>query len=185
MKIYTRTGDAGDSSLLSGRRIGKNDLRLKAYGDIDELNALLGVVVADLNGQKTPDPETKKILESIQNSLFNVGSQLACDDEKLRPKLPTISDKEVTDLEHEIDRMEVVLPPLKNFILPGGSSLAARVHVARTVARRAERQMVELHAIVAQEVILIRYINRLSDFLFVLARYLNHQVGGTERLWTK
>jgi cob(I)alamin adenosyltransferase len=184
MKIYTRTGDTGESSLLSGRRIEKNDPRLHAYGDVDELNALLGLL-ASPSPASPLDAESTATLERIQNQLFNLGSQLACDDEKLRARLPAIAEKDVEHLEREIDRMEVGLPPLKNFILPGGCRAAAQAHVARTVARRAERRIVELNTLNRQEPILIRYINRLSDYLFVLARHLNQNAGVLDRPWSK
>jgi len=167
MKIYTRTGDSGTTSLVGGTRVSKNSPRLNAYGTVDELNSHLGLLAADA---LTPD-DVRSQITMIQNTLFNLGAQLATEpDSKYRP--PHITPQHIADLESLIDTLTESLPQQKNFILPGGTTVAAQAHIARTVARRAERLILDITPAVDPEA--LRYINRLSDYLFTLARYLNH-----------
>lgn len=230
--IYTRTGDKGKTSLIGGARVSKAHLRLDAYGTIDELNSVIGVLIAaiakdlvettsgetsgtgrgrdkDGDGSRSAGiaeaaeaAELTATLTSIQNQLFNIGSQLACENTGLRAQLPAIAPEDITTLEKRMDAYTEQLQPLKNFILPGGSQSAGFAHLARTVCRRAERLCVALDesAITTaisttggedQEVkpstidpILIQYVNRLSDYLFVLARHLNHLMGIKEPIWS-
>jgi len=179
MKIYTRTGDAGETGLFGGARVGKDDPRVEAYGTVDELNACLGVVRA--LGAST---ETDESLLQIQSDLFTLGAELAClpgKEQKLR--MSVLGDADIARLEAWIDRCESSLEPLKNFVLPGGSTRAAELHRARTVCRRAERRTLSAgrSSPVRPEVVV--YLNRLSDLLFVLARYENHQAGLSDIPW--
>lgn len=182
MKIYTKTGDAGETGLFGGDRVSKSDRRIQAYGDIDELNSILGIVMSgcDIDTLKAP-------LEKIQNTLFDAGSVLATPDlEKLFGKVSGfIAGEDIEFLEKEIDRMDTDLPVLKNFILPGGHPVAAHLQLARTVCRRAERQVVELWSkeAIPQEILI--YLNRLSDYLFVLARWVNRKKNISEPVWKK
>jgi cob(I)alamin adenosyltransferase len=183
-KIYTKTGDKGETGLFGGKRVRKDSPRIVAYGEVDELNAFIG-------GARTwnDDPEVDRILQKIQNNLFDIGAVLASPDKKrLEGKASGfIRPEDVGALEEAIDRLDQELPPLRNFILPGGSELAAQLHIARTVCRRAERSIVALaekEPGSADEEIL-RYINRLSDFLFVLARWVNFKKGAEEARWEK
>ena len=178
MKIYTRTGDDGDTSLFDGTRVRKSDSRVEAYGDVDELNACLGLVRASC-GDAAIDAE----LVRFQRDLFALGAQLADPGEKLAARVTkaVLTDGDVARLEELIDRYEADLPPLRRFILAGGSPAGATLHVARAVCRRAERRMVALEP--PADPVLLRYINRLSDLLFVLARTLNHRAGATETEW--
>lgn len=189
-KIYTRTGDEGKTSLIGGSRVSKAHLRLETYGTIDELNSVIGVVIATLT---TPEGHVslQPFLERIQSDLFDIGSHLACEDATLREKLPVIHERHVTELEAKMDEFSKSLPALKNFILPGGTLSAAHAHVARTVCRRAERLCVSFRESQnepkndhdAVEPLIIRYLNRLSDFLFVLARHLNVTAKVPEVVW--
>ncbi len=170
MKIYTKTGDDGTTGLFGGKRVLKNDIQVEAYGDVDTLNSALGVACAYAN-----DGELKPILMRLQSNLFDLGAELATDDSKAGKLATTfINETHVHELEHHIDAFEVVLPPLKRFILPGGTPLAAHLHVARSLCRQAERSMVTLSEVVTLRDVVLQYINRLSDFLFVAARYANH-----------
>ena len=182
MKIYTKTGDQGKTRLIGGAQVSKSDPRIEAYGSVDELNSCLGLALTH------PVPEKlKRELQRIQSELFNVGSQLACEDPEIGKKLPMISNVHISTLESEIDEMSSTLPELKNFIMPGGSPLGATLHLARTICRRAERltaHLLELKsgATETHELCLI-YLNRLSDYLFTAARWSNHQSGAPEILW--
>jgi cob(I)alamin adenosyltransferase len=178
VKIYTRTGDAGDTSLYGGDRRRKDDARVDAYGEVDELNAWLGLARA------TPlDPALGAELEIIQRDLFALGAQLADIGDALAPRVTkaVVDDAHVERLEQLIDRFDAELPPLRRFILAGGSPAGAALHVARTVCRRAERRIVGLEPPV--DPVLVRYVNRLSDLLFVLARVANHRAGAEETEW--
>ena len=178
MKIYTRTGDAGETSYFDGTRVRKDDPRLDTYGDVDELNAWLGLVRASgLDAAFDAD------LDRVQRDLFAVGAQLADPGEKLAARVTkaVITDDDVTRLETLIDRIDAGLPPLRRFILAGGSPAGAALHVARTICRRAERRMVALEP--AVDPVLLRYVNRLSDLLFVLARATNQRAGVPEKEW--
>ncbi len=185
-KIYTRTGDKGKTSLIGGTRVSKSHLRLETYGTVDELNSLIGVVIATID---RPEPllSLQRFLQRIQSDLFDLGSHLACEDVKLREKLPLIREDHIVELEQKMDSFSESLPCLKNFILPGGCVASAHAHVARTVCRRAERLCVALSESQTDgqdvEPVIIRYLNRLSDFLFVLARSLNRDAKSDEILW--
>lgn len=179
IKIYTKTGDDGTTGLVGGSRVKKYDPRLEAYGTVDELNALVGLIRSfDL------EPETCELLIFIQNKLFNIGSRLASDEKgnEFTAGL-TLNKDDVLVLENAIDRFEQDLPELKHFILPGGDQLVAQCHVARTVCRRAERRIVEFSETEKVDSELIKFINRLSDFLFVLARYTGAKGGIDETPW--
>ena len=178
MKIYTRTGDRGDTALFGGQRVPKDALRVEAYGTIDELNSVLGIVLADSN-----DPEIELVLKPIQSVLFDLGADLATPRSALRPEIRRIEPADASGLEPLIDRLEVQLQPLKNFILPGGSPVAARLHFARTVCRRAERVCVRLSKNENIGEAAIVFLNRLSDLLFVLARYANVRANMPEIQW--
>ena len=180
MKIYTKTGDAGETGLFGGRRVSKSDLRVDAYGCVDELNAVVGVLMAYLSKKQK---STLQLLEKVQNNLFVVGSLLASDPEKPMPLFADITEVDILDLEKAIDSMEKTLPPLKNFILPGGTKPAAYAHLARTVCRRAERVVVALSLLSEVKPILITYLNRLSDYFFVLSRFVLAEKGKKEIIW--
>jgi cob(I)alamin adenosyltransferase len=179
MKIYTRTGDNGTTGLIGGSRIKKYDIRLEAYGTVDELNSYLGVV-RSLQTDQLAD----HILEKIQNKLFIIGAHLATDSSILliKQQLP-VRDGDILLLEKEMDRMNELLPELHNFILPGGNQAASFCHVARTVCRRAERLIVELTEKSELDPNLIKYTNRLSDYLFVLSRKICFDQNTPEVLW--
>jgi len=178
VKIYTRTGDAGETSLVGGSRVAKNDPLVDAYGEVDELNAWLGLVRAS-----RVDPAIDHELDRLQGDLFALGAQLADPAGKLAGRVTKaiVGDQDVARLESLIARLEADLPPLRRFILAGGTPAGAALHLARTVCRRAERRMVALTPPV--DPALLRYINRLSDLLFVLARTVNHRGGVLETEW--
>jgi cob(I)alamin adenosyltransferase len=178
VKIYTRTGDGGETSLFDGTRVRKDDARVDAYGEVDELNAWLGLVRAS-----RPDPTLDAALNVLQRDLFALGALLADPAEKIADRVTkaTLTDRDVERLERLIDQFEAGLVPLRRFILPGGGPAAAALHVARAVCRRAERRMIALKPPVAP--VLIRYVNRLSDLIFVMARVANHQAGVAEAEW--
>ena len=176
MKIYTKTGDTGETGLFGGGRVPKDDARVRAYGEVDELNAWIGFAIAI----HLPTFESN-VLEVIQRDLFSIGAELATPDaKKLRASL---DDATVGALERVIDSYDPKLKPLKNFILPGGSPKAAALHVARTVCRRAERSVVTLARSQPVNPLIIQYLNRLSDLLFVLARAVNMQTGHDDIPW--
>jgi len=181
MKIYTRAGDAGQTGLFGGPRIRKDADRLEAYGTVDELNACLGLARAE-----GPTPEMDKVLERVQNELFDVGAELATLDPAGRGTL-LIGPAHAEALEQAIDRFEESLPPLRQFVLPGGSRLAAALHVARTVCRRAERRIVTLINNAEEPVspAILVYLNRLGDLLFVLARRANDEAGCGDVPWRR
>lgn len=180
MKIYTRTGDKGETGLLGAARVRKNTLRVEAYGGVDELNACLGLV-----GAAVTDPEVRDLLVGIQQDLFALGAQLADVRKNKTKKMEkaALPEARVTALERAIDRMEEKLAPLKAFILPGGCEAGARLHLARTVCRRAERQIAALAEKENVPPVILAYANRLSDFLFVLARLVNAHAGSEEVPW--
>ncbi len=181
VRIYTRTGDKGETSLLSGKRVKKSDNRVSAYGEVDELNSCLGLVIA-----VTDIPEIKVVLTRIQNELFILGAELATEDVKNSERLTSrISEEHVRRIESEIDSYGQSLPQLKEFILPGGCLPSSALHIARAVCRRAERSIVVLadDGLVSSQV--IAYVNRLSDLLFVLARFVNCKMGWEESTWKK
>lgn len=174
MKIYTKTGDKGETSLLGGTRVSKAHQKIEAYGTVDELNAIVGMLVSS-------DDRYIEILKEIQNNLFNIGSLLATERE-VNFKLPEIVEEDITRLEKAIDEMNDFLPELRTFVLPGGNMSNAYAHMARTVCRRAERRVVVLDG---DQDIIIRYLNRLSDYFFVLGRAYLYHAGLSEDKWSK
>jgi cob(I)alamin adenosyltransferase len=176
MKIYTRTGDDGSTSLFSGERVSKTSLRVEACGTLDELNCAIGATRA-----ASPTTPAEKYLATIQHHLFSLGADLATSGK--RQRAARIKPVEITWLESEIDRIASELPPLHNFILPGGSAAAAQIHLARAVCRRAERAVVNLSQSEEISKDAVRFLNRLSDFLFILARYENFLSSITEEKW--
>lgn len=177
MKVYTRKGDSGETSLIGGTRVSKADARIDAYGTVDELNSCIGLIRDSCKAFRQEDT-----LIRIQNQLFNIGSQLASDGNN-KMILPGLEQAEVDELEQQVDKMEQELPELKNFILPGGNSTASFCHLARCVCRRAERKVVSLSQVSDVDALIINYLNRLSDYLFVLARFATKEFGGEETLW--
>ena len=179
MKIYTRTGDKGTTGLLGGERVPKDHLRIEAYGTVDELNSQLGLL-RDLTGEGR-----RVFLTGHQETLFGLGSRLASgsDADADRFKVPPITDAHVEALETAMDAMDRDLPVMRNFILPGGHPIISQAHICRTVCRRAERRVVQLADHEQVPEVLVRYLNRLSDLLFVLARHLGHELGIVETPW--
>lgn len=178
MKIYTKTGDKGQTSLIGGTRVPKHHIRIEAYGTVDELNSWMGII-----RDSVADDTTKKLIIDIQDKLFTIGSHLASDPEKSKMKLPEITDAHVAVMEAAIDEIDKVVPPMKNFVLPGGHLSVSYCHVARCVCRRAERCIIHLSETATVEDVIIRYINRLSDYLFMLSRWLTHTLGAEEIPW--
>jgi len=178
MKIYTKTGDSGDTSLLGGKRVSKSNLRIDAYGTVDELNAFLGL----LKDQEV-NRNRAAFLKTIQDRLFTIGAILATQEDAIHVKKPDLEVSDVLALELKIDQMEESLDPLKNFILPGGHPSVSYAHLARTVCRRAERRVIELHTEVPVEELIIQYLNRLSDYLFVLGRMMAKELKIQETVW--
>ena len=182
MKIYTKQGDRGQTSLVGGQKVPKHHARLQAYGDLDELNSTLGVARAQLTDSMRGKMD--ETLFKIQNQLFHLGSHLACDSDKIREKLPALHSDEISFLESEIDKHDLQLSALTQFILPGGHIAASQMHVARTVCRRAERMSTKIEDPIIQKFIL-PYLNRLSDLLYVLARRCNQIAGHKDIIWEK
>ena len=180
LKIYTKTGDKGTTSLIGGTKVPKSHLRIEAYGTVDELNSYIGLCRDVIN-----DGQSRDVLQEIQDRLFTIGSSLACDPEKeTKMKIPDLKEADIALLEKEIDRMNEILPPMKSFILPGGHATVSHIHIARCICRRAERCCVRLESEKEEiELIIIKYLNRLSDYLFVLARFISHQLGADEIPW--
>ncbi|MEO7312447.1 MAG: cob(I)yrinic acid a,c-diamide adenosyltransferase [Chitinophagaceae bacterium] len=179
-KIYTKTGDLGKTSLIGGTKVPKSHIRIEAYGTVDELNSHIGLLTDHLS-----DPPTKEMLKEIQDRLFTIGSSLACDPEKEpKMKIPDLKETDITLLEREMDRMDEVLPTMKFFILPGGHVSVSQAHICRCVCRRAERLCVNMqeHDLFVDPLV-IKYLNRLSDYLFVVSRYAGHLVGAAEIPW--
>jgi cob(I)alamin adenosyltransferase len=180
-RIYTKTGDAGETCLVGGQRVGKDEQRLECYGTVDELNSHVGMA-AELAA--TPAlQQLRSALVRIQHELFNLGSVLATLPEDVGPQQPRITDAEIAQLEGEIDRMNADLPDLRSFVLPGGTILNAQLHICRTVCRRAERLVVALDRLTGAEKVNIRYLNRLSDAFFVQSRWACSKQGAAETLW--
>jgi len=180
MKIYTKTGDKGTTSLIGGTKVSKAHLRIEAYGTVDELNSYIGLCKDLLT-----DKNSNTVLQEVQDRLFTIGSALACDPEKeTKMKIPDLKEEDITLLEREIDKMNETLPPMKSFILPGGHPTVSHIHISRCICRRAERCCVRLEAEQNEvEPIIIKYLNRLSDYLFVLARYAGHLLTVAELPW--
>ena len=179
MKIYTKTGDSGETSLFDNTRVSKADPRVDAYGEVDELNACLGAARA-----AGVDTDVAELIESLQKDLFALGARLADPSARIAPRVDkvTIDAATVQRLEQAIDRLEETLPPLRRFILPGGSPAGALLHLARTICRRAERRVIALGADVVDPMLVV-YLNRLSDLLFVVARSVNHRCAVPETEW--
>ena len=178
MKIYTKTGDGGTTALFGGKRVSKADLRIETYGTIDELNSFIGLVRDQEVNQKR-----KEELVEIQDRLFTIGSILATEPGNTKVKTPTLSEDDVQFLEQKIDIMDAALPAMRSFVLPGGHYAVSHCHVARTVCRRAERICIALGAHEAVEPLIIKYLNRLSDYLFVLSRKVSHELNAEETPW--
>ena len=176
-KIYTKTGDSGETGLFGGKRVGKDDLRIEAYGTVDELNANLGLLRDHLGTH-----DQQELLYQIQCKLFTIGSNLAIDPTQ-NIELPGVVSQDILALETAIDKIQLNLPPLKNFILPGGDLTVSHCHLARCVCRRAERRIVSLSKQSSVDQAIIQYLNRLSDYLFVLARKIGHDFGIEEIKW--
>jgi len=180
LKIYTKTGDLGKTSLIGGTKVPKSHIRIETYGTTDELNSHIGLLIDQLT-----DQPTKTILKEVQDRLFTIGSSLACDPEREPAmKIPDLKEADITLLEREIDHMNDVLPPMKFFILPGGHVSVSQAHICRCVCRRAERLCVNMkeHEIFVEPLV-IKYLNRLSDYLFVVSRYAGHLLGIAEVAW--
>lgn len=172
VKIYTRTGDTGETSLFGGRRVRKDDLRIDAIGDVDETNAAIGIVRVELQRSGVAPAGLDDLLATIQHRLFDLGAELATAGASV-PGMSSLNEKDVLVLEGAIDQWEAELPPLRAFILPGGAVAAAQLHLARCICRRAERRLVHLSAAEPVRPELVQYVNRLSDLFFVLARAVN------------
>ena len=178
MKVYTKKGDKGKTALIGGTRVSKASLRIDSYGTVDELNSYMGL----LRDNAISDDRKKEII-FIQDRLFTIGSWLAVDPEKLNMTLPEIIEDDVNRLEMSIDKMEEQLEPMKFFVLPGGHQTVSFCHISRCVCRRAERLVVALDEQIEQKGVIISYLNRLSDYLFVYSRYLTHKLGAEEIAW--
>jgi len=197
-KIYTKTGDKGTTSLIGGTKVSKSDLRIEAYGTVDELNSFIGLLNDQVNDTgltaavtayaaepALPAAPGRNLLREIQDRLFTIGAALACDPEKeSKLKIPDLTDGDLALLETTIDTMETELPPMKSFLLPGGHVAVSTAHVARCVCRRAERCCVRMQdEQLSVEPLVLRYLNRLSDYLFVLARFIGHRLAIPEIPW--
>jgi cob(I)alamin adenosyltransferase len=180
LKIYTKTGDKGTTSLIGGTKVSKSHIRIESYGTVDETNSWIGVV-----SDHIADATTKHTLKEVQDRLFTIGSSLACDpDKEPKLKIPDLHEEDVVFLEKEMDRMNEALPEMKSFILPAGSAAVSFAHVARCVCRRAERICVAMQDEgIEIEPLVTKYLNRLSDYLFVVARYAGHLEGVDEIKW--
>ena len=178
MKIYTKKGDKGETSLLGGTRVSKSHIRIESYGTVDELNSWIGLI-----RDQQIDNNTKKFLIHIQDRLFTIGSHLASDPAKSGIKIPGIKEEDVSALEKEMDKMNEVLPEMRSFVLPGGHTTVSYCHIARCVCRKAERCTVHLASEEKVEDIIIKYLNRLSDYLFVLSRKLSNDLKAEEIPW--
>ena len=180
MKIYTRTGDKGKTSLIGGRRVEKTDLRVEAYGSVDELISHLAVVRDNTN-----DPELQNTIILVQNRLMSISAHFASGDKKNCEKMPAITEEDIIFLETHIDLMDKEIPELDHFILPGGHPLSSLIHVSRSVCRRAERNALRVDGFAVECPHSVQYINRLSDYLFTLARFILFRSGGFETPWAR
>ena len=178
MKIYTRKGDSGTTQLIGGTRIPKHAIRIESYGSVDELNSYLGLI----RDQNIDSVYIQQIIE-IQDRLFTIGSHLASDPNKSTMKLPEINSNDILTLENWIDEMDSKLPEMKSFVLPGGHTTVSYCHIARCVCRRAERMTNHLNEEEKVDLVILKYLNRLSDYLFVLSRKLTQDLGATEQPW--
>ena len=181
-RIYTKRGDSGETGLVGGQRVPKDDPRIESYGTVDELNAFIGLAGVSASGDSRLAP-LAAILRRVQHELFNLGSILATKPGDVHPKQPRVTDVEIQQLEHEIDAMNAGLPALRSFVLPGGTRINAELHAARTICRRAERAVVALARREEVPATAVRYLNRLSDALFVWSRWTSHVLGLPEVLW--
>lgn len=177
-KIYTKTGDKGQTSLIGGTRVPKHHIRIEAYGTVDELNSYIGLI-----RDQPMDEHTKALLIEIQDRLFTIGSLLASDPEKSKMKIPDLKEEDVTLLEQEMDKMNEILPEMRSFVLPGGHTTVSFCHIARCVCRRAERLTIHLSENSYVTDLVIKYLNRLSDYLFVLSRKLSQDLHAQEIPW--
>lgn len=178
MKIYTKTGDEGQTSLFGGKRVSKAELRINTYGTVDELNSWIGMLRdQDVNSGRV------NTLIAIQDRLFTMGSMLATEPGNQKVKIPTLSESDIEALEKEIDTLDETLPPMRSFVLPGGHPSVSTGHIARTVCRRAERLVIELHHHEPVDPLVIKYLNRLSDYLFVLTRKMSQDLNAEETPW--
>ncbi|MFY9310656.1 MAG: cob(I)yrinic acid a,c-diamide adenosyltransferase [Bacteroidia bacterium] len=177
-KIYTKTGDKGQTSLIGGTRVPKHHIRIEAYGTVDELNSYIGLI-----RDQQIDEQTKTLLIEIQDRLFTIGSSLASDPDKSKMKIPDLKEEDVTLLEQEMDKMNEVLPEMRSFVLPGGHTTVSFCHIARCVCRRAERLTIHLSEESYVADLVIKYLNRLSDYLFVLSRKLSQDLNAQEIPW--
>ena len=175
MKIYTKAGDKGQTSLIGGTRVPKHHIRIEAYGTVDELNSYIGLV-----RDQQIDLYSKELLIEIQDRLFTIGSSLASDPEKSKMKIPDLKEEDITLLEKEIDKMNETLPEMRSFVLPGGHTTVSFCHIARCVCRRAERNIIHLSETSFVAELVIKYLNRLSDYLFVLSRKIAHDLNASE-----
>jgi cob(I)alamin adenosyltransferase len=179
LKIYTKVGDKGTTSLIGGTKVLKSDLRIEAYGTVDELNSYIGLCNDVLKEERS-----NQILKEVQDRLFTIGSSLACDpDKEPKMKIPDLKEEDVSLLETEIDKMNEALLQMKSFILPGGHVTVSHIHIARCICRRAERCCVRLNEQAKEDLLILKYLNRLSDYLFVLARYASHLLKAEEIAW--
>ena len=177
MKIYTKTGDEGTTALFGGKRVQKDDIRIEAYGTVDELNSFIGLLNASFQ-----EATQNYFLSEVQKRLFTIGANLASDPEK-KMITPDIKNDDIQTLENAMDTMDQLLEPLKNFILPGGDTVIAQAHICRTICRRAERRVITLNNVSRVDPSIIIYLDRLSDYFFVLSRYLSHRNNITEIPW--
>ncbi len=177
-KVYTKTGDKGQTSLIGGTRVPKHHIRIESYGTVDELNSYIGLI-----RDQEINSEIKTVLIEIQDRLFTIGSSLASDPEKSKMKIPDLREEDVLFLEKEIDKMDETLPEMKSFVLPGGHTTVSFCHIARCVCRRAERLTIQLSETSFVDELVIKYLNRLSDYLFVLSRKLTQDLNAKEIPW--
>jgi cob(I)alamin adenosyltransferase len=178
MKIYTKTGDQGSTSLFGGKRVSKADLRIDTYGTVDELNSWIGVL-----RDQPVNQSRKEILVEIQDRLFTIGSILATEPENTKVKIPSLAESDIELLENKMDEMDATLPPMRFFVLPGGHASVSFGHVTRTVCRRSERLVIALDQTEKVDPLVIKYMNRLSDYLFVLCRAMAHELNAEETPW--
>ncbi len=178
MKVYTKKGDTGTTGLIGGTRLPKHHIRIESYGTVDELNSYIGLLRDLMN-----DENKSEVLIEIQDRLFTIGSHLAADPVKSKMTLPELFESDVTFLENQIDTMDETLPPMKFFVLPGGNAVVSHCHIARCICRRAERLIAHLNESETVEPLISAYMNRLSDYLFVLSRKLAHELHATETPW--
>ncbi|MBK7184226.1 MAG: cob(I)yrinic acid a,c-diamide adenosyltransferase [Bacteroidetes bacterium] len=177
-KVYTKTGDKGETSLIGGTRVPKHHIRIESYGTVDELNSYIGLI-----RDQNIDEQSKTVLIEIQDRLFTIGSSLASDPEKSKMKIPDLKEEDIVFLEKEIDKMDELLPEMKSFVLPGGHTTVSFCHIARCVCRRAERLTIQLSENDYVNELVIKYLNRLSDYLFVLSRKLSLDLKASEIPW--